>query len=259
MKNKEKQVEVFEVKKPQKEIELTPVSMDTQEQMMKTSSYLIKKGLVPRSFKEPSQVYLALHSCQALGFSTFGSAVNALKEMYVFDGQIHIFGSLPLALVQKSGLLEDMEEFFIDDEGKKICYENKNLGNTPGGAVCRLKRKGMMWNEYHITSKDLIKEGGKRSQDGSWIFTKGKDRKESYTWKAYPKSHLRYRARAIGLKSLFSDALKNMAIGGGLTSNEGSAKVPEESQISKTYEKKDLNEGNIAVKLEPPTLTKEAK
>ena len=214
MKNKDKKTEVIEVKKPQKDTKLGPLEIKTKEQVMEISTSLIKEGLVPRSFKTPSQVYLAIHTCMALGFKTFGEVAGIIKNMYVFDGQIHIFGELPMSLVQRSGLLEDMEEFFIDDEGKKICYENKNLTVVPNGAVCRLKRKGMGWNEYHITAEDLIKEGGKRSQDGSWIFTKGRDRKESHTWKAYPKTHMRYRARAIGLKSLFPDAIRNMAIAG---------------------------------------------
>lgn len=231
---------------------------------------LEKKMLNPQAFDNVEQLRTGIQVAISLGFKTHGEIFSAVQEMYYYNGSITIYGGLPLALVQKTGNLQSMEEFFVDDNGLKICYDNGNLKAHPAIAVCRLKRKGHSeYCEYHVTKEDLELSGGKLLPDGGWEFKKGKKQVISYTWKKYPKNMWRNRVRNIGIRALFADALKNVNIGNtgkdfteeieGVTKNEAlDAFLPKKEDKKEIKEpldtKNGLNEGNIEAKIEPPTV-----
>ena len=139
-------------------------------------------------------------------------------------------------------------------EGERICSENKNLIHPPVACVCRVKRKGGEgWKEFAVTNKDLELSGGKALDGGGWLFAKGRDQTASVTWKKYPKIHWMYRTRALALRSLFADCLKNVAIHehegmkSGMIDAEGqkTENPAKNASIAEKYAKKDLNEGNL--------------
>ena len=242
-----------------------PAEVTQPEDFVKIVDFLTENSLIPETLaKNKSHAFMALKTCHALGFTTFGAMQLAVKNMYVVKGAIELWGNLPLSLVQRTGLLEDIDEFFVDEEGERICSKNKNLVQIPVACVCRVKRKGGEgWKEFAVTKGDLELSGGKALEDGGWLFTKGKDKTASTTWKKYPKIHWMYRTRALALRSLFADCLKNVAIHehegmkSGMIDAEGqkTEKTAQTPSISEKYAKKDLNEGNMQAKLEPPTIT----
>ena len=252
MKEKEKkhQTPIVELKVAKEKV------LEKSTNLMEAAKYLVDKKLVPSSFKNTEEIFIAMSVCHSLGFDTFGKMQGALKNMYILNGCVHMFGELPLSLVQRSGFLESLEEFFVDKEGKKISTENKNLNEKPMAAVCKVTRKGYPANEVIVTEADLIMSGGKRNQDGSWNFPQGGN-KVSYTWKSYPKIHWRLRARHQALKSFFPDALKGVEVGETYSNLNFSAEnkplVEETPSIAKKY---DLTETKKEDKVQPITLSK---
>ena len=204
-----------EKKKETEEIEeITKDKKIGEEKLWKLAHWLGKKNLVPKSFDDKvDQIFIALQACLALGFTKYGSMILAMKNMYVFNGQVEMFGDLPLSLVQKTGELEKLDEFFVDEEYNKICFKNKNLESKIIAAVCFIKRKGQTEREFSLTSKDLELSGGSPIEGGGWKFVKSvKYNKQSETWKKYPKIHWIRRLRAFALKSVFPDKLQSVEI-----------------------------------------------
>ena len=205
--NIEKKEETLNNSKEEKKI------IGGEEQLWKVANWLCKKNLVPKSFEEVDQVFLALQACLALGFTNYGSMILAMKNMYVFKGQVEMFGDLPLSLVQKTGELEKLDEFFVDEKHERICLKNKNLESKILSAVCYVKRKGQPEREFSLTSRDLELSGGEPIEGGGWKFVKSvKYNKQSETWKKYPKIHWIRRLRAFALKSVFPDKLQSVEI-----------------------------------------------
>ena len=191
--------------------------------------YILEQKLAPATLSDEAALFMGVSTCIALGIDSFGKALSALKNMYVFDGKLHLFGELPLAIVESSGLMDSIEEFFVDKEGNKICWKNKNLSARISAAVCIVKRKGGISNEFYLTEEDLVMSGGKRNPDGSWIFMQGK--RESFTWKKYPSGHWRLRLRRTALKSVFPDVLGGINLG----INPENIVKTSGSSIQKTY------------------------
>ena len=193
-----------------------PKTIESQEEAVQICNALIKREMVPASFKTPESVFMALQVCRAFGVVQFGHVLTTIQNMYIVNGSIHMFGDLPLSLVAGSGELEYIREFFVDKDCKEICSENKNLFNKAEAAICEVKRKGAIRQEFSVTRDDLILSGGTPREDGGWDFVKGRDRNGnpyfSDTWRKYPKTHWRYRARTKALRSVFADVLKNITI-----------------------------------------------
>jgi hypothetical protein len=154
---------------------------------------LITKGLVSDTYKNPSQLVLAIQTCLALGVEpTMG-----LKWSYVISGKPAFFGDFPLMMVQKSGFVESIEEFFVNDKLEKICFENKNIKDKVFAAFCRVKRKGdAAVLESFFTVDEASMAGLFKNQ----------------TWNKYTKDMLMYRTRGRALRAKFPDALGGLEI-----------------------------------------------
>ncbi len=165
-------------------------SLDKQ---MAFANSLINKGLVSETYKNPSQLVLAIQTCLALGVDpTMG-----LKWSYVIGGKPAFFGDFPLMMVQKSNLLEMIEEFFVNDKFEKICFENKNLKDKAYAAICRVKRRGdSAILESFFTVDEAAVAGLFKNQ----------------TWNKYTKDMLMYRTRGRCLRGKFPDALGGLEI-----------------------------------------------
>jgi len=155
---------------------------------------LITKGLVSDTYKNPSQLVLAIQTCLSLGVEpTMG-----LKWSYVIGGKPAFFGDFPLMMVQKSGFLESIEEFFVNDKLEKICFENKNIKDKVFAAICRVKRKGdSSVLESFFTVDEAALAGLFKNQ----------------TWNKYTKDMLMFRTRGRSLRAKFPDALGGLEIG----------------------------------------------
>lgn len=139
-------------------------------------------GLVPKALSTPEKVLVAMQFARELGIPP----VTAMRQICVINGMPSLWGELPLSLVLKSGLLEDInEETGIDESGNAVW------------ARCSIKRKGLATPIIRIfTKEEAIKAD-------LW----GKD-----IWKKYPKRMLQMRARSHALKDGFGDVLMGAAI-----------------------------------------------
>lgn len=167
--------------------------LTTLDKQLAYANSLMTKGLVSETYKNPSQLVLAIQSCLALGVDP----IVGLKWSYVIGGKPAFFGDFPLMMVQKSGFLESIEEFTVDENFDAICLANKNLKAKPFAAVCRVKRKGdSAILETFFTIEDASHAGLLRNQ----------------TWNKYTRDMLMYRARGRALRGKFSDALGGLEI-----------------------------------------------
>lgn len=160
-------------------------SIDSQ---LAYASSLMSKGLISETYKNPSQVVLAIQQCKVMGIDP----IVGLRQSYVIGGKPAFFGDLPLAVVQKSGYLEMIEEFFVDDKLEKICFDNKNITSNVYAAFCRVKRFGdSSVLESFFTVDEAAKAGLFKNQ----------------TWNKYTKDLLMYRTRGRALRAKFPDCL----------------------------------------------------
>jgi len=162
------------------------------EQEWKLAEMMVKSGMLPKQYDTPAKVITAKQFAIELGVPP----LTALRQIAVINGRPQLYGDLPLGLVRRSGLLDSMKEYFLDDKGQEVCQENKNLTAEVEGAVCVIKRKNEAGREFFWTSKDDQLAGISGYE----------------THKKYKRTMYMYRARSMALKSVFSDVLNGVAI-----------------------------------------------
>lgn len=153
----------------------------------------LKSKMLPARFNTAESIVVGMQYAIELGLQP----LTGMRQIAVVQGTPCTFGDLPLALVQRTGKMESINEYLIDDKGVKICTENKNLSGNAVAAVCRVKRKG----DPEILERFFSLDDAKTAGLGG-----------SPTWKAYPKVMMKYRARSQALKDKFADCLNGIAI-----------------------------------------------
>jgi len=167
---------------------------ETMEQAYTLARAFAASKMLPKEYHDdPQKVMAAMQYAHELGLKP----LTAMREMTIVHGTPSIFGSLPLAIVKASDVLEYMEEFLIDKDGNEISRENKNLHVPPFGAVCIVKRKNMPKQHESVYTMDDAKLAGLLIKDN---------------WKKHPKYMLKYRARSSALKDVFPDCLGGISI-----------------------------------------------
>lgn len=200
-----------EEKKEEKQIvqKFQPIALDDRgrvlaknnSELLRYCGALIGSEMVPKWFDNPPKLFGALMFVRSLGLPDI-----SIRQVASIHGVPSLFGDLPLALCQMSGDLNDFEERWFDKDYNFICFENKNLHADAYGAVCFISRKDGLKQSFSFTMEDAIKADlyPAKKKDGS--------RNPNAPWEKYTKLMLRYKARAIGLKSLFADKLNGAAI-----------------------------------------------
>ena len=84
---------------------------------------LIDDKMISTTFETPQQVVIGIQYAKALQIPE----ILALKMMYVQNGKPTLYAEGPLALVQRSPKFLRINEYFVDEEGERICPANKNL------------------------------------------------------------------------------------------------------------------------------------
>lgn len=167
------------------------------EEAYRYAAAIHKSGLAPKQFDSPEKVLVAMQTAKELGLP----ALTALKNMYVVNGSVSLYGDLPLALVRRSGLLEKFKETQFDKDKKEICVENDNLNADCFTATCIIKRKGEDEFTRSFTWEEVLKAGLDKNKWGL---------KETY--QNFRKRMLQMRARGWALKDGFSDVLMGISI-----------------------------------------------
>lgn len=150
----------------------------TLEEAWRLSAALAASGMTPKAYGgDKNRIMVGIMAGAEVGLTPFA----ALQSIAVIGNNPSLWGDGALALVQASGLLDDMEE--TDD------------GTT---ATCRLNRTGRKTPIVRSFSMDDAKKAGLAGKSGPWT--------------QYPARMRQMRARAFALRDGFSDVLKGLHI-----------------------------------------------
>lgn len=156
---------------------------------------LLKGKGVPERFDTPEKLFAALMFARDLKLPD-----TAIRQIANIHGVTSLFGDLPLALVQRSGKMSHFKEQWFDKDYNIICFENKNLTHEAWGCVSWMAREGGEVQSFSFTLDDAKKAG---------LYPCSNPLKP---WAKYTAQMLRYRSRAIGLKSVFADIMNGVSI-----------------------------------------------
>lgn len=149
----------------------------TLDEAWRLSAALAASGMTPKSYgNDQNKIMVGIMAGAEVGLTPFA----ALQSIAVIGNNPSVWGDGALALVQASGLLEDMEE--TDD------------GHT---ATCRLVRVGRAAIIRTFSMEDA-KKAGLANKAGPWS--------------QYPARMRQMRARAFAMRDGFSDVLKGLRI-----------------------------------------------
>jgi hypothetical protein len=177
------------------------VAAKNNSELLRYCGAIIQSGMVPKHLDKPEKLFGALMFVRSLGLPD-----TAIRQTAVIHGTPSIYGDLPLALAQSSKEMAYFEEQFFDKDYNFIRFENKNLNAEVYGAVCFIKRKN--------------NDGSTHGDPQSFAYTLDDARNSdlypaknsSMPWSKYTKLMLRYKARALGLKSVFADKMNGVSV-----------------------------------------------
>ena len=195
-----KQPEVI-VKQENKQVQVkTEIALDengrpipkTLEESFRVSSSMFNSKVLPKWVDGPMKALVAFQYCKELGLPP----LVTINNMCMINGQINIWGELPLALVRRSGKLKYFNEFIVDDKYQEINFENKNLDKETFAAVCVVQRDDGERKSYSFSQKDAA--------------TANQGLKA--VWVGYKNIMMKRKARALALKDQFGDVLLGTTI-----------------------------------------------
>jgi len=147
------------------------------EEAYRFANFIAESNVIPKEFqKSPANVMVVVQLGMELGVSP----MQSIQSMYVVNGRPSIFGDLPLAIVYRSGLLEQIEE----------------QGDEKSSS-CTVKRKGYPPITRTFSMAEAVRAGLP---------------KRNPTYETYPKRMLQFRSRALALRDAFPDVLKGVWI-----------------------------------------------
>ena len=159
------------------------VQINSFEALQRFAAMVAASGLAPKDMTRMETIAIAIE----MGLEVGLKPMQALQNVAVINGRPSLWGDAALALVESSGLLEDIRETWT---GKP--YEDDFA------AVVIAKRRG----RSAATERTFSVADAKTA--GLW--------KKSGPWTTAPKRMLQMRARAFALRDTFADVLRGLAI-----------------------------------------------
>lgn len=158
----------------------------------RVAQLMLDSQALPQVFKNVPQVIVATQFLKEHKIPVF----SGIRQVTIINGALCIWGDLPKALCDRSGLLIDFEEFLFDKEYRPISFDNKNLDAEVFGALCKVERKdrSALIRTFTVAQAKLAGLLGKN------------------VWRVYPNRMLQMRARSIALKDCFPDILMGTSI-----------------------------------------------
>ena len=156
-------------KTPKSEKSLTIIKPPEQNPLMIQAETLIKSRMLPAVLQRPEQVLAIMMRGKELGIGP----MEALTSINVVNGKVTSSTQLMLALIYRSGFIEDIEMIRADP------------------ATCMMKRKGMTPHKVTFGSKDA-KAMGLLNKD---------------TYRKFPETMFLWRAIAMCARVVFPDII----------------------------------------------------
>lgn len=200
------------------------LQLRTIEDMYRFGQAVVKSKLAPKSFTTAEQVLIAIQFGAELGMLP----MQSLKSLCVINGQAHLYGDTPLALVKRSGNLEYIKEW-IEGEGDEMV------------AHCVTKRKEEPEEIERVFSVADAIQAKLWSKPGPW--------------QQYPKRMLQMRARSWNLRDTFPDCFSGATIAEefmGIEPPEPSHEPTVPKRESRVVDSKEIDDNEIL----KDTLTK---
>lgn len=159
-------------------VKISSMELTTMDDIYRLAQTFAASGITPKTYgNNADKVFVGIIAGAEVGFAP----MQALQSIAVINGMPSIWGDGALALVQASGLLEDIDE--SDD------------GNT---ATCTVRRVGRTKAVVQSFSMDDARAAGLLTKDGPW--------------KTYPRRMRQMRARSWAIRDAFPDVLKGLHI-----------------------------------------------
>jgi hypothetical protein len=183
---------------------VTPIIPRTIEEVARIAKAVIVAGLAPDSYKGgsdemvASKIMIGIMKGAEVGFAP----LTALSTIAIIQGRPVIWGDGAVALVQRYGVVEKIEQTYEGLESGVGDGKEPIIKDFPDdfAAVCRIWRKDQpVPFEGRFSVRDA-----KRA--GLW----GNVKKS--TWLEYPKRMLANRARAFAMRDGFADCLSGLQI-----------------------------------------------
>lgn len=169
-----------ENKLPQIKMDGFSVMPATYEEFYRFSNMIASSDLVPKDYKgNPGNVMVAIQMGAEVGLKP----LQAIQGIAVINGRPSLWGDAVLALIQSSGLLQDLQEWF--DEAS-------------GTAHCLMHRAGYSKPTVRTFSMADAKAAGLAGKQGPWT--------------NYPKRMLQMRARGFCARDAFADILRGVHV-----------------------------------------------
>lgn len=199
---KDVEQEVVQPASPRQSASLIPVEDNMLQpidhlQLVRFIDQMITAGAIPKHLKNREQVLCAWNYAAQLRLPPQPS----LRNIAVIEGTPSLFGDLPLALVQRHEDFISYEEYTIDKDYNRISVENKNLAAEIYAGVAIFLRRGMgKAQTFAFTMGDVELAGLiARARPGM-------------PWRSYPQVMIIRRARIMGIRALFADAISGASI-----------------------------------------------
>lgn len=173
---------------------MIPTDID---QAFRLARAIAMSGMAPKAYgQDENKCFVGILAGAEVGFAP----MQALQSIAVINGNPSIWGDGALALVQASGLLEEIEE---TDDGNE--------------ATCRVVRKGLA-PIVRTFDMDDAKKAGLAGKAGPWT--------------QYPKRMRQMRARSWALRDGFADVLKGLHIAEEVRDRPEQPEAPQTMRLS---------------------------
>lgn len=159
-------------------VTISAMQINDMDQAYRLAKAMAQSGMVPKIYNgNPEACFVGILAGAEVGLAP----MQSLQSIAVINGNPSLWGDGALALIQASGLLEDIEE---TDDGE--------------AATCRLVRKDKKTPIVRTFSMADAKKAGLAGKQGPW--------------QQYPSRMRQMRARSWAMRDGFADVLKGLHI-----------------------------------------------
>jgi hypothetical protein len=177
---------------------LLPQSRD---ELRELAELVVLAGWAPDGYRDVEGNYPRPRIEMAIlhGASVGLGPVASVQSIAVIDGMPTIWGDGALALIERSGLLEDMSEEYVNDDTEGLT------------AICTMRRRGRPTPVTNRFSMAMAEQAHLLEKEGPW--------------QTYPQRMLKMRARSWTIRDGFADVLRGLHLREEVEDYAGSAIV----------------------------------
>lgn len=134
-----------------------------QSELWRMIQMFMKGSAFPKTIDTPEKAIAAWQMAASLNLPP----MVVIQNLAFVHGSISMWGSLPKALVDRTGQLEEYRVTLFDDAQKVITLANKNLEAPVWGSAIQMRRLKRSKNEYYFTEPEA-KAAGLLGKSGPW-------------------------------------------------------------------------------------------